>query len=78
LALAFKLDETQFGQLTYMRIYQGHLEKGKMITNVNDGKKVKLSRIVRIHSDDMEEITYAGATPLFLGTVITTTSFLCK
>ena len=61
LALAFKLDETQFGQLTYMRIYQGHLEKGKMITNVNDGKKVKLSRIVRMHSDDMEEITYAGA-----------------
>jgi elongation factor G len=61
LALAFKLDETQFGQLTYMRIYQGHLAKGKMITNVNDGKKVKLSRIVRMHSDDMEEITYAGA-----------------
>ena len=61
LALAFKLDETQFGQLTYMRIYQGHLAKGKMITNVNDGKKVKLSRIVRMHSDDMEEISYAGA-----------------
>jgi elongation factor G len=61
LALAFKLDETQFGQLTYMRVYQGKLEKGKSITNVNDGKKVKLSRIVRMHSDDMEEISYAGA-----------------
>jgi elongation factor G len=61
LALAFKLDETQFGQLTYMRIYQGHLAKGRSITNVNDGRKVKLSRIVRMHSDDMEEITYAGA-----------------
>jgi elongation factor G len=61
LALAFKLDETQFGQLTYMRIYQGHLAKGKLITNVNDGRKVKLSRIVRMHSDDMEEISYAGA-----------------
>jgi elongation factor G len=61
LALAFKLDETQFGQLTYMRIYQGHLAKGKFITNVNDGRKVKLSRIVRMHSDDMEEISYAGA-----------------
>jgi elongation factor G len=61
LALAFKLDETQFGQLTYMRVYQGKLKKGNTITNVNDGKKVKLSRIVRMHSDDMEEITEAGS-----------------
>ena len=61
LALAFKLDETQFGQLTYMRIYQGSLKKGNMIQNVNDGKKVKLSRIVRMHSDDMEEISEAGS-----------------
>jgi len=61
LALAFKLDETKFGQLTYMRVYQGMLKKGKTITNVNDGKKIKLSRIVRMHSDEMEEITEAGA-----------------
>lgn len=61
LALAFKVDETQFGQLTYMRIYQGALKKGNTIVNVNDGKKVKLSRIVRMHSDEMEEITEAGA-----------------
>ena len=61
LALAFKLDETQFGQLTYMRVYQGQLKKGNMIQNVNDGKKIKLSRIVRMHSDDMEDITEAGA-----------------
>lgn len=61
LALAFKLDETPFGQLTYMRVYQGMLKKGKTITNVNDGKKVRLSRIVRMHADDMEEIDEAGA-----------------
>jgi len=61
LALAFKLDETNFGQLTYMRVYQGTLKKGNSITNVNDGKKIKLSRIVRMHSDDMEEITEAGS-----------------
>ena len=61
LALAFKLDETPFGQLTYMRIYQGSLKKGNFITNVNDRKKIKLSRIVRMHSDDMEDITEAGA-----------------
>jgi elongation factor G len=61
LALAFKLEETQFGQLTYMRVYQGMLKKGNYITNVNDGKKIKLARIVRMHSDEMEEIDKAGA-----------------
>jgi elongation factor G len=61
LALAFKLDETQFGQLTYMRVYQGRLKKGSYITNVDTGKKTKLARIVRMHSDEMEDITEAGA-----------------
>eukprot|EP00979_Chaetoceros_neogracilis_P006824 scaffold1388_cov267-Chaetoceros_neogracile.AAC.61 len=61
LALAFKLEETQFGQLTYMRIYQGTLKKGGQIVNVNDGKKIKLARIVRMHSNDMEEIDQAVA-----------------
>ncbi|KAL7437024.1 hypothetical protein ACHAXH_006970 [Discostella pseudostelligera] len=61
LALAFKLEETQFGQLTYMRIYQGMLKKGNAIVNVNDGKKIKLARIVRMHSDEMQEIDEAHA-----------------
>jgi elongation factor G len=61
LALAFKLAETQYGQLTYMRIYQGMLKRGNYITNVNSGKKIKLARVVRMHSDDMEEIDSAGA-----------------
>jgi elongation factor G len=61
LALAFKLDETQYGQLTYMRVYQGRLKKGNYITNVNNGKRIKLARIVRMHSDDMEEIDEAGS-----------------
>lgn len=61
LALAFKLEETNFGQLTYMRVYQGKLKKGNFITNVADGKKIKLARIVRMHSDDMEEIDEAVA-----------------
>jgi len=61
LALAFKLEETPFGQLTYMRIYQGSLKKGNLIVNTSDGKKIKLARIVRMHSDDMEDIEEAGA-----------------
>eukprot|EP00804_Cyclotella_cryptica_P001533 CCRYP_003744-RB/>CCRYP_003744-RB protein AED:0.08 eAED:0.08 QI:342/1/1/1/1/1/2/61/751 len=61
LALAFKLEETNFGQLTYMRIYQGMLKKGNHIVNVSDGKKIKLARIVRMHSNEMEEIDEAHA-----------------
>lgn len=61
LALAFKLEETPFGQLTYMRIYQGSLKKGNSIVNTTDGKKIKLARIVRMHANDMEDIEEAGA-----------------
>ena len=57
----FLSDVAAFGQLTYMRIYQGMLKKGNQIVNINDGKKIKLSRIVRMHSDEMEEIEEAHA-----------------
>ncbi|RYR23716.1 hypothetical protein Ahy_B02g057202 isoform C [Arachis hypogaea] len=53
-ALAFKLEEGRFGQLTYLRIYEGVIRKGEFIINVNTGKKIKVPRIVRMHSDEME------------------------
>ncbi|KAI3629777.1 hypothetical protein MIR68_011212 [Amoeboaphelidium protococcarum] len=55
-SLAFKLEDTKFGQLTYMRIYQGVLRKGMQLVNTRTGKKVKLSKLVRMHSDEMEEV----------------------
>ncbi len=60
-ALAFKLEESRFGQLTYMRVYQGTLRKGDTIMNVVTGKKVKLPRLVRMHSNEMQDVNEAKA-----------------
>ncbi len=59
--MAFKITDEQFGQLTYTRIYQGTLKKGEMIYNTRTKKKVRVGRMVRMNSNDRENIDDAKA-----------------
>ncbi|PNY24889.1 Elongation factor G, mitochondrial [Tolypocladium capitatum] len=59
--LAFKLEENNYGQLTYIRVYQGTLSKGTYLYNSRTDKKVRIPRIVRMHSNEMEDVSEVGA-----------------
>jgi len=60
-ALAFKLEQGKFGQLTYLRVYQGSVNKGDTVWNTRTGKKTRLSRLVQMHADKMEDVTKVQA-----------------
>ena len=61
LAMAFKITDEQFGQLTYTRIYRGTLNKGDTVYNTRTKKKIRIGRMVRMNSNDRENIDSAHA-----------------
>jgi elongation factor G len=74
-ALAFKIVADPYGKLTYFRIYSGTLEKGAEIYNSTKDKKERIGRLLRMHSNEREdiEIAYAGDIVAGLGFKGTTT-----
>ncbi|KAM6442796.1 elongation factor G, mitochondrial [Liasis olivaceus] len=69
LGLAFKLEAGRFGQLTYVRVYQGMLKKSSYVYNTRTGKKTRVQRFARMHADKLEDVeeVYAGDICAFFG-----------
>ena len=59
--LAFKLEDGRYGQLTYIRVYQGKLRKGDELINTRTGKKFRIGRLIKMHASEMEDINECGA-----------------
>lgn len=78
-ALAFKIINDKYGQLTFIRVYSGVLRKGDKVVNMRTGKEVRVGRIVRMYADkreDIEEIS-AGGIAALIGIDTTTGDTLC-
>ena len=60
-AMAFKITDDSYGQLTYTRVYQGTLRRGDTHFNPRLNKKQRVGRLVRMHSSERQEIEKAEA-----------------
>lgn len=76
-ALAFKVQTDKFvGKLIFFRVYSGKLEAGSYVLNVRTGNKERISRIVRLHANEREEVkeVFAGEIAAIVGLKNTKTS----
>ena len=59
--MAFKTVEEPFGQLTFIRVYQGKVSKGETYTNTRMNRSVRIGRLLRMHADQREDLDFAEA-----------------
>ncbi|MCP4711873.1 MAG: elongation factor G, partial [Planctomycetes bacterium] len=59
-AMVYKITDESFGQLSFIRVYQGRLKKGQIYRNVRTNRMLRIGRIVRMHANDREDIPDAG------------------
>jgi len=55
-ALAFKIQHTQFGTLTWLRVYSGTIGTGKRVQNATRDRKERLSKLLMMHANKSEEL----------------------
>ncbi len=74
-ALAFKVATDPYGRLTYFRVYSGTLQSGSYVYNSTKGKKERVARLIRMHSNERIEINevHAGDIAAIVGLKDTTT-----
>lgn len=61
IAMAFKICDEPFGQVTYTRLYQGQIHRGEKYKIVRTGKSPRVGRIYRLHADKREDVETARA-----------------
>jgi elongation factor G len=58
--MVFKIADETFGQLSYLRVYQGTVIKGQQYRNARTNRMQRIGRIVRMHANDREDVKDAG------------------
>ena len=59
-AMVFKIADESFGQLSYVRVYQGRIVKGQQYRNARTNRMQRIGRIVRMHANNREDVADAG------------------
>jgi len=78
-ALGFKVVFDEHGQLTFVRVYRGVLEKGMTVLASRAGKKLRVGRLVQLMADQREEVTRleAGEIGAIIGLPLTGGETIC-